>query len=116
MQVELAFVKERRVGQRLANRQVGIVELDVLSNDSNGDRALRLLNVLDQLLPLAPVRLWSRQIELVEDVVAKARRFEDQRHFVDRIDGQQWNDAATVDVAEERDFLFQVVTHGVIRA
>src|SRR5579883_2925834 len=57
-----------------------------------------------------------RKAETFGDVIAESRGLENQRNLVDRVDGEQRDNRATIDVAEKCDFLLQVVAHRIIRA
>src|SRR5579864_449223 len=70
---------------------------------------------MHELAPDLEVGGRLSQSEALDNEVAKSRLFEDQRDAVDRVRGLQWHDRATLDVAEQRDFVPHIVGDWIVR-
>ena len=112
----MAAVVDPGVLQRLVHREVGVVELHVLADERDLDRALALPDPLGQLVPLAEVGLARRQPELLADEVVEALLLERRRHEVDVGDVLVGDHLARLDVGEERDLVAHVRRDRVARA
>src|SRR3972149_1239408 len=97
-----------RVVERLDVADVRILQVRVLADESDRDVPLRVLQALEELLPLLHVFRLRVQLEATHDVFREALSVEQEGNVVDRQRVGRADDALHGDVAEERDLPFDV--------
>ncbi len=71
------------VDERLLDREVGVVQLDVLADDGDIDAARRALEPLDHGAPFGQVAPGGVDLHEFDDGVAQACLFKGDGHLVD---------------------------------
>ncbi len=109
---------EARVAQRLHDRQVGVLELDVLADQRDLDRvgAQGLAGAPHQLLPVAELRRRRLHPEVVEDEVVHALGAVDERHLVDVVHVARRDDRVVRQRGEQGDLLAHVLRQPALGA
>ena len=104
-------VGEPARAQRLGHRQVGVGQVGVLADQGDLDRAGRVVDAAEQLVPLGPVHVAERQPEPADDVGVQALGVQHLGDVVDarRVDGR--DDRLDVDVARVGDLALDRVGH-----
>src|SRR5579883_3437143 len=104
--LEADVVRGRRVRERLVDRLVGVVELDVLADERDLERLLGVDERVDEPLPLGEVGAVAVDVEVVQDRPVEPLVAEDERDLVDRVLHVLLDEARVeVHVAEEGDLL-----------
>ena len=81
--LHLDIVVQRGMLERLAHRHIGILQLDIFSNQRHFDRWLRLADALHELFPGFHIRPGRGvHAKLLDQVIANARPFQEERDFV----------------------------------
>ena len=116
--LDAAAVHEAGVAQRLDDRQVGVLELDVLADERDPDRArlLRGGGLVDHALPRAQVGRLGLEAEVLEHEVVDALGLEVERHLVDQVDVARGHDRLDGEAGEQRDLLADVVRQPALGA
>ena len=83
-------------------RQIGVVQVDVLANESNLKAVLGGMHALQQFLPFLPVNVTEGQSEPLDEVGIEPLSMQRQRHVVDGGDIGALDDGVTVHIAHER--------------
>ncbi len=93
-----------RVMQRLGHGQVRVVQLHVFADQTDRHVARAVLDALDHLRPLGQVGRGQVKTELAAHDGGEIRFFQHQRRFVQAGQGDVFNHAVRLHVAEQRDF------------
>src|SRR5262249_38855465 len=109
-------IRHASVNQSLIQALVGIFQLDVLTNDANGDLAVGVFDRVDQLRPASNVQVACRQVQLLDDHVVEALMRKHQRNVVDGVYILGRYDFIFSNVAEQCDFGLHLVREGAIAA
>ena len=86
---------------RLRHRQIGVVQVNVLTDEGNLEPVLRGMNALQQFLPFLPVHVAEGQSESLDKVGVEALAMQCQRHVVDRRHVGTLDNRVAVNVAHE---------------
>ena len=101
----------------LANRAIGVGELNVLADNGYGHRFLGLLNTVNHFCPTIEVGVpGSIEVELVDEELAYALFLEDEGHLVNGVDGGGGDDGAGFDIAEEGYLVLYLLGDGEVAA
>ena len=92
------------VAQGLRDREVGIVELHILSHKADGHRSAAAFDGSNHRLPLAQIRLGRGQPQLPADHRRQVCLLQIQRRLIENGKGQILNDAVRLHIAKVRDF------------
>ena len=84
VELDLDVVGDAAVRERLVERLVGVAVVHVLADDRDVDLAGRVLDAVDEALPLREVAVVVGQREQVEQDLVEPLGREVQRHLVDR--------------------------------
>ncbi len=104
LQADLHVAAEAAMGQRLAERLVGVEQHRVLADHGDGHLALGLAHRAHHAAPALEVGfLFGLQAEIAADLGVEALLVIGDRHLVDRVDVARLDDALLLDVAEQRD-------------
>src|SRR5579875_127482 len=103
IELDADVVGDAAVGQRLAQRLVGVGQMRVLAHDGDGDVALGLADARHDVLPARQVGLARVEAEMATDLAVEALRVVGHRHVVDGVDVERRNHALLVQVAEQCD-------------
>ena len=95
--------------ERLVDALVGILVLDVLADEVNGDLVGRIPDPLDEIAPVVHARVGDRQAQPLQQDLVEPLFGQIERHLVDARDVARRDDRFFVDVAKERDLALQVV-------
>ena len=101
-QVHARIVCKSAVLHGLGNRKVGVVQVDVLSNQGDLDAVLRGLDALKELIPLAPVDIAESQAQTLDQERVQALAVQCRGDLVDRGRILTFDDRVTVNIAHER--------------
>ena len=98
------------VAQGLRDREVGIVELHILSHKADGHRSAAAFDGSNHRLPLAQIRLGRGQPQLPADHCGQIRLFQIEGGLIENGKGQVLYDTVRLHIAEVRDLAedFQV--------
>ena len=107
---------QARVHQGLAERHVGITEVDVLADHRDGHREVRVALGRYHLLPFAKIRWRHVQPQLLADDVVESLLAEQHRDPVDVVGIDCREHGALLDVGEERDLAALLRRQGVAAA
>ena len=102
MDFHMHAVKKARVPQRLRHRQVGVVQRDVFSHQSDADVFLRRPATLDHVRPIAQVGRRRVDAQFAADHLGEAGAFQHQRRFIQIRQRSVFDHAVRADVAEQR--------------
>src|SRR4051794_10878420 len=102
--------------ERLVDREVRVLELDVLPDQRDLDLLRRLLEALRDVEPRAELRLAEGEAELVADQPVEAFRLQPRRHQVHVGDVRARDHRLLRHVGEERDLLADVLGELLVRA
>ena len=100
---DVAAVVEAGVAQRLGDRQVGVLELDVLADERDPDRLGRRVDALGQALPARQLGRGRVEPQVIEDEVVDALLAEHERDLVDVVDVAGRHDRVDREAGEQRD-------------
>ena len=103
VELDAHVVGDAAVGEGLVQRLVGVAVVDVLADDRDVHLARRVLDPVDEALPLRQVAVVVGEGEQVEEDLVEALGRELQRHLVDRRHVLGVDDGLDRDVAEEGD-------------
>ena len=107
--VDLGLVGEAAGAQRLADREVGVGQVDVLADQRDGDLLRRVVHAAEQVVPRRPVDVAERQVETAYDVGVEALAVQHLRDVVDRRRVGRGDHGLVVDVAHQRDLALDAV-------
>ncbi len=103
--------------ERLVERFVRVLEVHVLADDADLDRAARrVLEAADDALPSREVRRAAPDVEPLGDELVEPLVVEHERHLVDAPDVDRADDRFDGHVREERDLLFDGARERHLRA
>ena len=108
LDVDLQPMVEAAVVQRLIEALVGILVADILADDVNGDLVLRILDALHERFPRLHVLFGHREAQMLQHDPVEPFGAEHERDFVNRRDVLRGDDRFGIDVAEQRDLLFEI--------
>ena len=91
--------------QRFYDRQIGVVQFDVLADQGNLDRLAAVLDAVQHMFPLRQIALLRRFLDaqLAKHDLGKSRFLQHDRRLVENRKGQVLDDAVLFDVAEQCD-------------
>ena len=101
--VDLGLVGEAAGPERLGDREVGVVEVDVLADQGDGDLLLGVVHPAEQVVPDRPVDVAERQPEAAYDVGVEPLAVQHLGDVVDRRCVGGGDHGLQVDVAHQRD-------------
>ena len=101
--VDLGLVREATGAQRLADREVGVGQVDVLADQRDRDLLLGVVHPAEQVVPDGPVDVAERQVEAAYDVGVEALAVQHLGDVVDRRRVRGGDHGLLVDVAHQRD-------------
>jgi len=104
-QVEPAAVVDGGVLERLPDREVRLVELHVLADQSDRHLALTGVDTVNELAPLIEVGWVTLEAQHAHDEVVETLVVQEQGHAVDVVGVARRHDGIRVDVAEQGDLL-----------
>ena len=105
-------VHEARVAQRLDDRQVGVLEADVLAHERDPHRLLGLVRAGRQIAPAGEVGLGGLGVEVLQDEVVDALLAEDERDLVDVVHVARGDDRLLGQRGEQGDLAPDVGAEG----
>ena len=91
--------------QCLRNRQICIVQLNIFAYQTNSDRMLCIVNVVNHLSPVCKVRCRSSKTQFSQNNIRKIMCFEHQRCLIQHRDRYVFNDTVRFHIAEQCNFL-----------
>jgi hypothetical protein len=91
------------VEQRFVERLVGVFVTDVLADDADRHLVDRMLDLVDEIFPIAQRFAAVRKVQELHDDLVDAFGRQRQGHLVDRIHVARGDHGVFGDVAEERD-------------
>ncbi len=94
--------------QRFAKALVSVLELNVFAHHANAHFALRILEIFEHGQPAAQVARRRFEMQQPQNLLVQPLGSERHGNFVNVADIRRGNNAGFGDVAEERDFGFQV--------
>ena len=100
-------MRESAGTKRLGHRQVGVREVDVLTDDRDLDFFARLVHTAQQIAPHGPVDIAERKPQSANDIRVQAFPVQNPRDVVDRGRVRGRNASVDIDVTHERDLGFQ---------
>ena len=100
--IDPRIIREAAVLDCFRYRQIGVVQVDVLANESNLKAVFRGVHALQKFLPFLPVNVAEGQSEPLDEVGVEPLSMQRQRHVVDGGDIGALNDGVTVHIAHER--------------
>src|SRR5262249_3061962 len=106
--LDSAAVEGAGEAERLADRQVRVLELHVLPGDGDAHGLLGSIGALGDLAPLVEVRRLGVEPEVVDDEVVDALLVEPDRDLVDVVDVLGRDDRVVPERGEEGDLLADV--------
>ena len=92
-----------RVVQGFRHGEIGIVETDVFSHQSDGDLLVQMLDAVDQILPFPEIRLLRLKPQFPADDAGEAVLLQHQRRLIQIRQGAVLDDTVFLDVAEQGD-------------
>ena len=101
-------IREAAVAQSFAQTFVGVFQLDVFADDADADFAGGMLERLEHGQPAAQIARRSFETQQAKNLFVESFGRESHGDFVNVGDVRRGNDAGFGDVAEERDFRFQI--------
>ncbi len=101
--VDPGLVGEAAGTQGLGHRQVGVVQVDVLADQRDGDLLLGVVHPVEQVVPAGPVDVAERQSEAADDIGVQALGVQHLGNVVDRRGVDGGDDGLGVHVAHHRD-------------
>lgn len=102
--------------ERLVDGLVGVRQLDVLADHGDLDLALRVLGLVDQVIPALEVGGRRVQAQLVADQAVQALLVQHAGHLVDGVHVPHGDHAPFGNVGEQRDLFLFLVRHAVLGA
>ena len=104
-QVDAAAVCQAGVGQRLADGEIRVWQLDVLADDGNGDDVAGLPQPVDHVAPGTQVTAPVPDAKSLKQQSAEPFVLKDERHLVDAVYGREGDDALPEHVAVDGDLV-----------
>ena len=104
------------MAQSLCHGQIGIVELHIFAHQTDGDGFAPVVDSLHQCLPLLQLRLRGGDPQLPADDAGEILLFQHQGSLVQVGQGDVFNDAVGLYIAEQADFLEDAVLQGLVAA
>ncbi len=102
--MDLHIVGDAAMGQRLAQRFVGILHLHVLADDGDAHLAFRVLHPLHDLCPAREIGLGRVvDVEVLEQLRVEADLVIGERHTIDRVEVERGDHPLRRHVAEQAD-------------
>ena len=101
--VHLGVVGEATGVEGLGDREVGVVQVDVLADERDGDVLLGVVHLAQQVVPGRPVDVAERQVEPADEVGVEALAVQHLGDVVDRGRVGGGDHRLLVDVAHQRD-------------
>ena len=91
--------------QGFYDRQIGVVQFDVLADQGNLDRLAAVLDAVQHMFPLRQIALLRRFLDaqFAKHDLGKSCFFQHDRRLVENRKGQVLDDAVLFDVAEQCD-------------
>jgi hypothetical protein len=102
-------VGDPAVDQRLVQRFVRLGEIDVLADHRDANLARRLLDRLDDALPLVEPRCAAPDVEQLRHPIVETFLVQRERQLVDGLHVDRGEDGARLDRAEERDLVLDLL-------
>ena len=102
--------------QGLRHGDVGIRQFDVLADDRDLDALLRVIDLVDHLLPVAHVSRAVVHVELLERNLVEALFLHHERDFVDGRSRAVLDDSLRLHIAEHGDLVLHLLGDGLLRA
>src|SRR5216684_2785516 len=99
--LQLKIVRQRAVYQRLLQRLVGILVLDVFTDNADGHRILRVVNTMNNIRPLGEIAVARLQVEVFQDQRVDTLIREHKGNLVDGSHVFRSNDGLFSDVAKQ---------------
>src|SRR6266511_1775944 len=116
LQVELEIEVQRGVDQRLLERLVGILVVDILADHGDEHLVARIVGAMHERLPLAHVGLFGFDVQILEHQLVHALVGEGERALVDAGDVARGDDGALLDVAEQGDLALHLLRQEAVGA
>ena len=104
------------MAQGFCHRQVGVMELNIFSYQTNGNGFAAVIDFLYKLFPFCQIRIVCLDSQFPTDDPGKVLLFQHQRCFIQDWNGDVFNDAVRLNIAEHTDFLENAVLQGLITA
>ena len=114
--VDLGPVGETACLDGLGDRKIGIGKVDVLADDGDVDLMLGVVHAFKKVLPLVPINVVERQAELSDHIGVETFVEQHLRHIVDAVGVHTVHHALGVDVAHERDLVFDGLVERTVAA
>src|SRR6516162_2843513 len=95
--------------QRLVDRYVRILELDILADQRDTNRLFGPSDPAHHRTPVLKIELAIGELELLANELGKAFCFQVERYLIDALRIAALHDRRSLDVAEQRDLLFDVL-------
>ena len=109
-------VGDAAMHQRFVKALVGFLQFDILADDGDGDPALRILDVVDQLFPRLKLGVAGGQAQHDGDLLIQPFLIEFQGQFVDVAHIHGGKHGVLVHIAEQGDFGAEVGGDGLFAA
>src|SRR5579864_1245850 len=107
--IHLQPVRQAAVQQRFLQALVGILVLDVLADQADGNFVGGILHAVEHLAPAAQLARTGFEAKAPQDDFVNAFAGKYQRHFIDRFHVARGDDRLGVHVAEQGDFFLDVL-------
>jgi len=114
--VDPAAGMDTGVDQRLGERLVRLGEIDILADQRDGDRVLRMLERVHELVPLREVGRPREHVQLVADDFVEHLLVQHARDLVDRVHIPDRDHRLDGNVREQRDLASLVVGNRLLAA
>ena len=101
--------------QGFGNAEVSVVEGDVFTDQGNFQGLFGVVNRFDHLLPVFHVAGTIREVEFFQNDAVHAFFRQEQRNFIDAVQGLVFDDGIFVDIAEQGQLIFHFIGQGPFR-
>ena len=113
--VDLGLIGDAGMVQGFGYAEVSIVKGDILADQGDFQGLFRIVNGVDHLLPVFHIARAVGQVEFVQDDAVHAFFRQEERHFIDAVQGLVFDDGIFIDVAEQGQFFFHFIRQGAFR-
>ena len=114
--IDARIIGEAAVANGLRDRQVRIVQVDVLAHQRDLDAVARIMHTIEQPIPLGPIHIPEGQGEALDEEGVESLAVQDRRHLVDAGGILALDNGGGLDIAHESDLALEALGQGPVGA
>jgi len=116
VEIHMCFIFVAGVFHCLNDGKIGVMKTDVLADNGDGDFFFRMQDCFCHFPPVAKINFIGLNAKLTADDGGEVLLLQHQGRFIKIIDCGVFNDAVRLDIAEKRDFRFDILRHVPVAA